>query len=29
MAMVYDKPGKGNELVIEIGKDTVTYAHAD
>jgi hypothetical protein len=27
MAMVYDKPGKGNDLVIETGKDTVTYAH--
>jgi Family of unknown function (DUF5335) len=27
MAMVYDRPGKGNDLVIEIGKDEVTYAH--
>jgi hypothetical protein len=27
MAMVYDRPGKGNDLVIETGKDTVTYAH--
>ena len=27
MAMVYDRPGKGNNLVIEIGKTQVTYAH--
>jgi Family of unknown function (DUF5335) len=27
MAIVYDRPGKGNDLVIEIGKDEVTYAH--
>ena len=27
MAMVYDRPGKGNDLIIEIGKDEVTYAH--
>ena len=27
MAMVYDRPGKGNNLVIETGKDEVTYAH--
>jgi Family of unknown function (DUF5335) len=27
MAMVYDRPGKGNDLVIETGKNTVTYAH--
>jgi hypothetical protein len=27
MAMVYDRPGKGNDLVIEVGKDQVTYAH--
>jgi Family of unknown function (DUF5335) len=27
MAMVYDRPGKGNDLVIEIGEDEVTYAH--
>ena len=27
MAMVYDRPGKGNDLVIEVGKDEVTYAH--
>jgi Family of unknown function (DUF5335) len=27
MAMVYDRPGKGNNLVIETGKNEVTYAH--
>jgi hypothetical protein len=27
LAMVYDRPGKGNDLVIETGKDEVTYAH--
>jgi hypothetical protein len=27
MAMVYDRPGKGNDLVIETGKDDITYAH--
>ncbi|WP_017301760.1 DUF5335 family protein [Nodosilinea nodulosa] len=27
MAIVYDRPGKGNDLVIEVGKDEVTYAH--
>ncbi|WP_295621724.1 DUF5335 family protein [Chamaesiphon sp. GL140_3_metabinner_50] len=27
MAMVYDRPGKGNDLVIETGRDEVTYAH--
>lgn len=27
MAMVYDPPGKGDDLVIEVGKDVVTYAH--
>lgn len=27
MAMVYDRPGKGDDLVIETGKDEVTYAH--
>ena len=27
MAMVYDRPGKGNDLVIEVGKTQVTYAH--
>jgi Family of unknown function (DUF5335) len=27
MAMVYDPPGKGDKLTIEIGKHEVTYAH--
>ena len=27
LAMVYDRPGKGDDLVIEVGKDQVTYAH--
>ncbi len=27
MAIVYDRPGKGDDLVIETGKDEVTYAH--
>ena len=27
MAIVYDPPSKGNDLVIEVGKDEVTYAH--
>jgi uncharacterized protein YpmB len=27
MAMVYDRPGKGNDLVIEVGQEQVTYAH--
>jgi Family of unknown function (DUF5335) len=27
MAMIYDPPGKGDKLMIEIGKDEVTYAH--
>jgi Family of unknown function (DUF5335) len=27
MAMVYDRPNKGDDLVIEIGRDEVTYAH--
>jgi Family of unknown function (DUF5335) len=27
MAMIYDRPGKGNDLVIEVGQDEVTYAH--
>ncbi|MEG4497696.1 DUF5335 family protein [Microcoleus sp. F10-C6] len=26
MAMVYDRPGKGDDLVIEVSKDVVTYA---
>lgn len=27
MAMVYDRLGKGDNLVIEVGKTEVTYAH--
>ncbi|UKP01189.1 DUF5335 domain-containing protein (plasmid) [Nostoc sp. UHCC 0870] len=27
MAMVYDRPGKGDDLLIEVGRDEVTYAH--
>jgi hypothetical protein len=27
MAMIYDHPGKGDDLVIEVGQDEVTYAH--
>jgi len=27
LALVYDRPGKGNDLVIEVGKEEVTYAH--
>jgi hypothetical protein len=27
MAMIYDPPQKGNDLVIEIGRDEVNYAH--
>jgi len=27
MAIVYDRPGKGNDLVIEVGKTEVSYAH--
>lgn len=27
MAMVYDRPGKGDDLAIEVGTDEVTYAH--
>ena len=27
MAMIYDRPAKGDDLVIEVGKDQVTYAH--
>lgn len=27
MAIVYDRPGKGDDLVIEVGQDEVTYAH--
>lgn len=27
MAIVYDRPDKGNDLVIEVGQPEVTYAH--
>jgi Family of unknown function (DUF5335) len=27
MAMIYDRPEKGDDLVIEVGKEQVTYAH--
>jgi hypothetical protein len=27
IAIIYDRPGKGNNLSIEVGKDQVTYAH--
>ena len=27
MAIVYDRPGRGGDLVIEVGKTQVTYAH--
>jgi hypothetical protein len=27
MAISYDHPRKGDDLVIEVGKDQVTYAH--
>jgi len=27
MAIVYDRPGKGNDLMIEVGQEEVTYAH--
>ncbi|MGB8687878.1 MAG: DUF5335 family protein [Microcoleus sp.] len=26
-AIIYDRPGKGDDLVIEVGRDEVTYAH--
>jgi Family of unknown function (DUF5335) len=27
MAIIYDRPGKGDDLVIEVGQDEVNYAH--
>jgi hypothetical protein len=27
MAIIYDRPGKGDDLVIEVGQDEVTYSH--
>jgi len=26
-ALIYDRPGKGDNLAIEVGKDEVTYSH--
>ena len=28
MAIIYDRPGKGDNLAIEVGKDEMTYAHS-
>jgi hypothetical protein len=28
LAMIYDRPGKGNNLAIEVGKDEMTYGHS-
>jgi Family of unknown function (DUF5335) len=27
LSMIYDRPGKGNDLMIEVGKDEVSYTH--
>lgn len=27
LAMIYDRPGKGDNLAIEVGEKEVTYAH--
>lgn len=27
LAMIYDRPGKGDNLAIEVGKDQMTYGH--
>ncbi|WP_103668524.1 DUF5335 family protein [Pseudanabaena sp. BC1403] len=27
LAMIYDRPGKGNNLSIEVGKDKMNYGH--
>ncbi|MEH2411809.1 DUF5335 family protein [Nostoc sp.] len=27
MAIIYDRPGKGDDLVIEVGEHEVSYAH--
>jgi len=27
LAIIYDRPGKGDNVMIEIGQDQVTYAH--
>ena len=28
LAMIYDRPDKGNSLAIEVGKDQMTYGHS-
>jgi Family of unknown function (DUF5335) len=28
LAMIYDRPDKGNNLAIEVGKDEMTYGHS-
>ncbi len=28
LAMIYDRPGKGDNLAIEIGKDEMTFGHS-
>jgi Family of unknown function (DUF5335) len=28
LAMIFDRPGKGNNLAIEVGKDEMTYGHS-
>jgi hypothetical protein len=28
LAMIYDRPGKGDNLAIEVGKDEMTYGHS-
>jgi Family of unknown function (DUF5335) len=28
LAMIYDRPNKGNNLAIEVGKDEMTYGHS-
>jgi Family of unknown function (DUF5335) len=27
LVIIYDRPGKGDNIAIEVGKDEVTYAH--
>jgi Family of unknown function (DUF5335) len=28
LAMIYDRPGKGDNLAIEVGKEQMTYGHS-
>ncbi len=28
LAIIYDRPGKGDNLAIEVGKDEMTYGHS-